>query len=94
MSGLTIDQSKDEGKVFDEIKLRYKTESDYNKWIIKYFAFNRPSDAEFYENLKTGGNVGVKVKYEDGFKVYLFGDKADGGWTEVLVGSLPGSRPT
>jgi hypothetical protein len=96
MSGLTIDQSKKKDDVFDEIKLRYKTESDYNNSTITDFTFNQPSDADakFYDNLKTGGNVGVNVKYEDGFKVYLFGDKADGGWTEMLVGSLPGSPAT
>ena len=94
MSGLTIDQSKNEDKVFDEIKLRYMRESDYHKWTITDFTFDPPSDADFYDNLKTGGNVGVKVKYEDGFKVYLIGDKADGGWTEMHVGSLPGSPAT
>ena len=97
MSGLTIDQSKDKDKVFDEITLRFKTQSEYNKWTITDFRFKQPKDADakFYDNLKTGGNVGVNVKYEkDGFKVYLFGDKADGGSTEMEVGSLPGSPAT
>lgn len=93
MSGLTIDQSKDKDKVFAEIQLRYKTESDYNNWTITGFTFNRP-DAKFYDNLKAGGNVGVRVKYENGFKVSLMGEKAEGGWTEIDAGSLPGSRPT
>ena len=84
MSGLTIDQSKDKDKVFDEIKLRYKTESDYNNWTITDSTFKQP-DATLCDNLKTGGNVGVRVKYEDGFKVYLMGDKADGRWTEMHV---------
>ena len=100
MSGLTIDQSKDKDKVFGEIKLRYKTESEYNNWTITNFTFKpEPAAAAiFYGNLKTGGNVGIRVKYykdEDGFKVSLFGDKADGGLTEMDdVGSLPGSPAT
>ena len=61
MSGLTIDQSKNKGDVFREIKLRYLTDSDYNNWTITDFTFNRPSDADFYDNLKTGGNVSVEL---------------------------------
>ena len=95
MSGLTIDQSKDKDKVFDEIKLRYKTESDYNNWTITDFTFNRPSDTIFYDNLKTGGNVSVEVsRYTDGFKVTFMGRKPDDEWTRIDVGRLPERRPT
>jgi hypothetical protein len=44
--------------------------------------------------MKTDQNVGVQVLYENGFKVYLIGEKAKGGWTKMLVGSLKGSLPT
>jgi hypothetical protein len=95
MSGLTIDQSKNKDDVFHEIKLHYMTESDYHKWTITDFTFDRPSDADFYDNLKTGGNVSVELsRYTDGFKVSLMGRKPDGEWTRIDVGSLPRSRPT
>lgn len=95
MSGLTIDQSKNKGDVFGDIRLDNLADSEYNNWTITDFTFDPPSDAGFYDNLKPGGNVSVEVsRYTDGFKVTFMGRKPDDEWTRIDVGRLPERRPT
>jgi hypothetical protein len=87
---LSIDQAKNSIEVFGVIKTRYRNETDHNKWTITSFKFDRPLDSTFYGKLKTGSKVEVRMKYENGFKVYLQAEKAGGGWAEQRVGTLPG----
>ena len=42
MSGLTIDQSKNKGDVFGEIRLHNLADSEYNNWTITDFTFDPP----------------------------------------------------
>jgi hypothetical protein len=88
---LSIDKSKNSIEVFGVIKTRYKDETAHNKWTITSFKFDRPLDKNFYGKLKADSKVEVRMKYEKGFKVYLQGEKAAGGWTEHCVGTLPGT---
>jgi len=91
MMPLSMAASTDKGKVLEEIKgtFVWQTNAAKNNWTVDTFTFTQAPE-NFYLKLKALSTLKVVVKEENGFKVYLQGEKEDGGWTEQRVGTLPG----
>ncbi|CUS31611.1 hypothetical protein COMA1_10186 [Candidatus Nitrospira nitrosa] len=75
---LSIAESKDKTKVFNEIKTNWAPQVASKNWTETTFNFTPPAD-HWLLTLKTLSKVKVDVKWESGFKVYLLGTLEKGG---------------
>ena len=87
---LSIAESKNKSKVFNEIKTKWDKQTASNNWTEANFKFIPPK-TDWLLGLKTLSKLTVEVKWNAGFKVTLFGTAEDGGQTKCIVGELPGT---
>jgi hypothetical protein len=87
---LSIAESKNKTKVFNEIKTNWAQQTASNNWTEATFKFKPPKD-DWLLGLKTLSKVTVEVKWYSGFKVSLLGTAQDGGPAKTIVGELPGT---
>ncbi|TKB64405.1 MAG: hypothetical protein E8D48_01850 [Nitrospira sp.] len=87
---LSIAESKNKTKVFNEIKANWPKQAASNNWTEANFKFKPPKD-DWLLSLKALSKVTVDVKWNSGFKVTLFGTDEKGGQIKTIVGELPGT---
>ncbi len=87
---LSIAESKNKTKVFNEVKTNWSKQTASNNWTEANFKFKPPKD-DWLLGLKALSKLTVEVKWNSGFKVSLLGTAQDGGQTKTIVGELPGT---